>query len=145
METFTHGRLLVRVHDSTEEMAEDAARHVAGSIRRVLEGRGQTNMVVSGALSQQLFHHALARQPDVAWDRVYCFAVDEFWSPGIDPQCAVSEQPRRDLYARVRPKTVNVIRFDAPDPEAERRRYEDLITAHPPDVACMGIGRSGHI
>jgi glucosamine-6-phosphate deaminase len=63
----------------------------------------------------------------------------------MDPSCAVAEQPRRDLYTLVHPKSINTIRFDAPDPEAERRRYETLITANPPDIACLGIGRSGHV
>ena|SRR5574341_708211 len=145
MERFRLDKLEVRVHATTEEMAADAAGHVAGQLRALLAGRAEANLVVSGALSQQAFHHALVAQPDVAWDRVNCFAVDDFWSPQMDPRYAVSEQPRRDLFTRVRPRTTNVIRFDAPDPEAERRRYEELIAAHPPDIACLGIGRSGHI
>jgi len=145
MESFMLGKLKVRVHERTEDMAQDASAHVAARIRAVLETKAEVNMVVSGALSQQAFHHALAREQGVAWNRVNCYAVDEFWNLNLDAACAVAEQPRRDLYAVVQPKSVNVLRFDAPDPEAERQRYEALITAHPPDVACLGIGRSGHI
>jgi glucosamine-6-phosphate deaminase len=145
MESFVLGQLEVRVHDRTEDMALDAAGHVAARIRTLLGTQAEVNMVVSGALSQQAFHHALTREPRVAWHRVNCYAVDEFWSPALNAAYSVAEQPRRDLYAVVNPKSVHVLRFDAPDPEAERQRYEALIIAHPPDIACLGIGRSGHI
>jgi glucosamine-6-phosphate deaminase len=145
MQSLMHGRLTVRVHDSTKEMAEDAARQVAECIRALLSTKAEVNVVFSGALSQQMFHHALAREPGVEWRRVNAYAVDDFWSPRMDPECAVAQQPRRDLYETVRPKSVHTIRFDAPDPEVERSRYEALIAANPPDIACLGIGRSGHV
>jgi glucosamine-6-phosphate deaminase len=145
VESFLYGRLQVRVHETTEEMAEDAAQEVAGCIRALLATKAEVNIVFSGALSQQAFHRALARQPDIEWGRVNAYGVDEFWSPRMDPACVVAEQPRRDLYAVVRPRSVYAIRFDAPDPETERREYEALITANPPDIACLGIGRSGHV
>ena len=145
MKQFTHGKLRVRVFDTSREMAQAAARDVADRLRSLLGGKETVNAVFSGAESQQEFHRALAGEPGVDWQRVDAFAVDEFYAPGMDPAAAVANQPRRDLYERVRPRSVHVIRFDAPDPEEESRRYEALIRDHPPDIACLGIGLSGHI
>ena len=31
------------------------------------------------------------------------------------------------------------------DPEAECRRYADLLAEHPLDLCCLGIGENGHL
>jgi glucosamine-6-phosphate deaminase len=142
---FIYRKLQVYVDNTAQDMADHAAGVVAGRMRTLLETKPELNVVVSGALSQQLFHRALAAQPGVAWNNVNAFAVDDFWAPGMDPRFTVAQQPARDLYASVHLKTINTLRFDAPDPEAERRRYEALIAQHPADIALLGIGISGHI
>jgi len=133
------------VAGSAAEAAERAAADFAGLAAGLLRSRAQLNVVFAGAESQQEFHRALARRADVPWPRINAFAVDEFWAPGIPPELAVAAEPRRELYARVLIRSVNVLDPSAPDPEAERARYEALIAAHPPDLACIGIGCSGHL
>ncbi len=145
MKELKHGKLRARVFDSSRELAQAAARDVAERMRSLLAQKETINVVFSGAESQQEFHRALAGEPGIDWQRVNAFAVDDFYAPGMDPAAAVANQPWRDLYARVRPRSVHAIRFDAPDPEEEGRRYEALIRDHPPDIACLGIGISGHI
>ena len=102
-------------------------------------------MVFSGAESQVAFHSHLAGEQAIDWNRVNVFSVDELWSPELPPGCAVAAQPRRDLYRIVKPRNIHSIRFDAPDPETERARYDALVADHPADVVCIGVGVSGHI
>jgi glucosamine-6-phosphate deaminase len=139
------GLLEVCAAGSTEEMAETAAADFARSAAKLLPLRGELNVVFAGAESQGAFHAALRARTDIAWERINAFSVDEFIAPGMPAATAVCAQPKRDLYAHVPLRSVNVIAFDAPDPEAERARYEALVRRHPPDVCCVGIGRSGHI
>lgn len=143
--SFVYGKLQVYVYENVAEMSENAARQVAARIKSLLQVKPELNIVFSGALSQQLFHRALAAQTGIEWNRINAFAVDEFWWPGMDPRFTVAQQPARDLYSAVNLKSVNTIRFDAHDSEVERLRYERLITENPPDIACLGIGVSGHI
>jgi glucosamine-6-phosphate deaminase len=145
MKHFKHGTLRVRVFTGTRAMARAAAREVSERIRDLLGRKETVNIIFSGAESQQEFHRALAATPGIDWQRVNAFAVDDFHAPGMDPALSVAAQPQRDLYDRVHPRSVHAIHFDAPDPEEESRRYEALIRAHPPDIACLGIGVSGHI
>jgi glucosamine-6-phosphate deaminase len=91
------------------------------------------------------FHRALAAREDIDWSRINAFAVDDFWSPGMPAACRVAAQPARDLYSRVEPRSINTVDPDAADPEAEARRYEELLREHPPHLACIGIGVSGHL
>ena len=126
-------------------MAERAAEDFSSTAASLLGALPVIDVVFSGAQSQGAFHAALRVRQDIAWDRINAFAVDEFYSPGMPAGNAVSAQPRRDLYRHVALRSVNVIDYAAFDPEAERARYEALITKHPPHISCLGIGISGHL
>jgi len=139
------GGVFVQVGQDVVRMAEQAATDFADCARALLAHRPALNAVFAGAESQMAFHRALARRADISWSRIHAFAVDDFWAPGLPEACAVAAEPKRELYAHVHPASVNVIDPCAPDAEAEARRYEALIRAHPPHLACIGIGCSGHL
>ncbi len=145
LKQFRHCEVLVEVYEDVKGMAESAAVDAAVEIGSLLAKHGEVNVIFAGAESQMEFHRALARRKDVEWSKVNCFAVDDFWCPGMPRECRVSAQPKRDLYTGIKPKTVNFIDPDAPDAEKERKRYEELIAAHPPHLACIGMGVSGHL
>lgn len=145
MEQFRDGELQVNVFENTAEMADNAARQVGDRIKALLEIKPEVNIVFSGAKSQQQFHQALAKIADIDWSRIHVFAVDDFYCPEMNPDFAVANQPKRDLYSKVNPKSIQIIHFNAPSPEAERSRYERLLKEKRPDIACLGIGISGHI
>ncbi len=139
------GDLGVFTADSTDEMAGRAAEDFAAHAARLLRDLPEINVVFAGAESQGAFHAALRTRRTISWPRINAFSVDEFIAPGMPPENAVSAQPRRDLYRHVPLKSINVIDFDAADPEAECARYEALLAGHRPHICCIGIGMSGHI
>jgi glucosamine-6-phosphate deaminase len=145
MDTLMHGKLKVLVYPDVTEMAKAVAEDVRHRIISLLQEKEEINIVFSGAKSQQTFHQELAKIKEINWKRINAFTVDEFYCPGMNPEYTVARQPIRDLYSIVSPKSVNIINHNADDPEAERKRYEDLIKSHPADIACLGIGISGHI
>ena len=53
------------------------------------------------------------------------------------------------LLAEIAPRPnyviVNLVRFNAIDPEAECVRFEALLREKPIDILCQGIGTSGHL
>jgi glucosamine-6-phosphate deaminase len=135
----------VLVGDSTSQMAEKAASDFADHVKGLLKSKHEINVVFSGAESQSVFHRFLRERSDIEWGRINAFAVDEFYAPDLPAENAVSAQPRRDLYAYVTMKSINTIDWAAPDIEAERKRYDELVRAHPPHISCLGVGISGHI
>ena len=139
------GELEVFVDGSAGESAGRAAADFAAAAARLLGTRPELNVVFAGAESQMEFHRALARRADIDWPRINAFAVDEFWSPGMPAELIVAAEPRRELYSQVPVRSVHGPDPSAPDPEAEAERYEALLRAHPPDMACIGIGCSGHL
>ncbi len=136
--------LKVRLFGNDDELAERAARDVAGRILGVLESKAEVNLILSGAESQEKFLQALAGSAGIDWSRVNYFAVDEFHAPGMDAAHAVAAQPLR-ILSGLALKSRNVMDFAASDIEEERARYEGLIRRNRADIACLGIGVSGHI
>ncbi len=135
--------MAVSAYESTDAMARAAAGEAAEVITSTILRRGEANLLVSGAESQQSFHRALANE-SVDWLKVRAFTVDEFVAPGLPAQCAVAAQPARDLFKQVPVGEVHAPDYSAPA-EEERARYEALIEKYPPDLACVGIGVSGHV
>jgi glucosamine-6-phosphate deaminase len=138
------GKLKVLVFENDDLMAERAAEEVAREMRRVLKEKPELNIILSGAESQEKFLQALSKREGIDWTRVNYFAVDEFCAPGMDPAFRVSAQPLR-IFSHLSLKSMNVIDFAPESAEAERKRYEDLVRRSRPDIACLGIGVSGHI
>jgi glucosamine-6-phosphate deaminase len=136
--------MTVSVFRDCLSLSEQAAADVALAISEVLKNRECANVIFSGAQSQQQFHRALARHA-LPWSRVHAFSVDEFHAPHILPTCTVAAQPQRDLYEHVPLGGVHLLDHAAPDAQAERCRFERVLRESPPDVACLGVGVSGHV
>jgi glucosamine-6-phosphate deaminase len=145
MINFMDGKLKVLVYQDVKIMAKAAADDVKNIINTIFKEKDEINIVFSGAKSQQAFHMELANLQGIDWQRINVFSVDEFYCPEMNAEYAVAQQPIRDLYNVVMPKSVNVINFKADDEETERQRYEAVIKSHPADIVCLGIGISGHI
>lgn len=133
------------VYDSRAGMGEAAAKAVAESIRRCVKTLGRVNMVFAAAPSQNEFLAALVREADVDWTKVYAFHLDEYIGlPESAPQRFATFLKER-LFSFVPFKEVHYLNGNAPDIEAEIKRYSRLLETHPLDIACIGIGENGHI
>lgn len=142
---FPAGSAHVCVHGNAELSAAAAAASFAAAVQKILARKPDCNAIFAGAQSQMPFHQALCRRADIPWEKIRAFSVDDFYAPGMPPQYAVAAQPRRDLYPHVKPFEVFTLDFNALDPQAEADRYEALLRRHKPDIACIGIGISGHL
>jgi glucosamine-6-phosphate deaminase len=137
--------LKVHVAFDVDEMAHDAALDAAAWLRSVIAERGEANVMLATGNSQLLFLVELIQMPDVAWDRVRAFHMDEY--VGLAPSHSASFQRymRERVAAQLPVMEFHYLTGDAPDPEAEAARYEALLRAHPLDLCCAGIGENGHL
>jgi glucosamine-6-phosphate deaminase len=131
--------------DDLDEMARDAAVEAADALRSAVAARGEANIMLATGNSQLAFLVALIAIPDVQWDRVRAFHMDEY--VGLAPTHSASFQRymRERVAARLPVMEFNYLSGDAPDPDQEAARYEALLRAHPLDVCCAGIGENGHL
>lgn len=141
-----YGKTRVDVAADAEALGERAASAIAAVMRERLAQADEVCMILAGGESQTTFMERLAVEPDLDWQRVVCFNMDDFWDPRLAQEYSVGQFVISKLYEQVRPKAAHLVRYNAPDPEAEADRYEALVRdAGPIDILCQGIGRSGHL
>jgi glucosamine-6-phosphate deaminase len=140
-------RARLHVYPSDRTAARALARHVADAIRV------KPDLVLglpTGRTPVGFYHElsALAERGYFEFRGVTTFNLDEFL--GISPTHPGSYRSFMEthLFNRVDlpASQINLLRGDAPDPEAECERYEQAIArAGGIDVQILGIGTNGHI
>jgi len=140
-----YGKTRVVVCKDAHDLGKKAAEQVAAEMREYLRAKNEIRMVFAAGESQDTFFYALAREPDLDWRRVVCFNIDDFWDVRMPEKFTCGAQTTRGLYRLVNPKAVNLVRFNAADPDAECARFETLLREKSIDILCQGIGTSGHL
>jgi glucosamine-6-phosphate deaminase len=133
------------VYGSRSDAGRAAADAGADAMREAIARKGTVNVVFASAPSQEEVLGGLAGASGIDWSRVTAFHLDEYIGLPHDAPQAFGQFLRDRLFGRVRPGMVHFLDGNAPEPEAECRRYEQLLREHPLDVAFIGIGENGHI
>ncbi len=121
---------------------------VAGAhlIRAAIAARGHAHIIVATGASQFEMLSHLSQLPDLPWDKITGFHLDEYVGLPISHPASF----RRYLWERF------VSRLSLPmqafhflngegDSRQECERVGQILAAHPIDVAFIGIGENGHI
>ena len=135
----------VKVYSGRAEMGKGAAAETAECLRRLLGEKDVVNMVFAAAPSQNEFLAALCREPGVDWRRVHAYHMDEYIGLAPDAPQSFVRYLEEHVIGRLPFGAFHAIRGDAPDAEAECRRYAGLLADTHIDVVCLGIGENGHI
>jgi glucosamine-6-phosphate deaminase len=141
----TYGKATVRICNTRNDAGGAAAEYAAGCIRKILSVQETANIVFAAAPSQNEFLAALVATPNVDWQRINAFHMDEYIGlpPGSDQFFSLYLQ--RHLFSHVHMKNVFLLDSQASDPARECERYAALLQQCPTDLVCMGIGENGHI
>jgi glucosamine-6-phosphate deaminase len=136
----------VVIMSDKRSIGKAAAAAGAQLLREALSVRGAANIIVATGASQFEMLDALVQEPDLAWNRVTGFHLDEY--VGLPITHAASF--RRYLWERFVSRLPLPLRafhyLDAEtDPHAECRRVGEILTSHSIDVAFVGIGENGHL
>lgn len=103
-------------------------------------------MIFAAGESQMTFLDALSKEKNIDWHRIVCFNMDDFYDTGMPEEFTCGHQTRTQLYDKVRPKSFYLLKYNAPDPYREARRFEAImLDAGEFDILCQGIGTSGHL
>jgi glucosamine-6-phosphate deaminase len=141
----SYGKTEIVITDDYEDLGSKAATEVADVLRTAAQQKPVIRAVFAAGESQGSFLSALAEVPGIPWERIDCFNIDDFWEPEMPRHFTCGHQTMTQLYDRVRPKRVSLVDYAATDPQAESRRFEDLLRQGVIDVLCQGIGTSGHL
>lgn len=125
-------------------LGQAAADHAARSLRRVLSKTGSVRVVAATGASQFEFLDALTIAPDIDWNRVELFHLDEYI--GLPPSHPASF--RKYLFERLIHKTgiktYHLLDGDN-DPTGSVTRIGAELKSRPVDILFAGIGENGHL
>jgi glucosamine-6-phosphate deaminase len=139
------GSLRVQVHRDTDRLARAAADESAGVLRAAVAERGVAHAMFATGNSQVAFVETLVRHtPDVPWDHVVVFHMDEYVGLGPDHPAGFRRWIRERIVEPARPCAAHYLDGTA-QPDAECDRYAELLRRHPLDLCCLGIGENGHL
>lgn len=144
MKEITTGKLRTRIYDNRQQMGQAAAVAAAGEIRRLLEQQETVNILFAAAPSQNEFLASLQEQ-DIEWGRVNALHMDDYLGLPEDAPQRFGNFLRRHLFDHVPLRSVYFLYQKDATGDEICDRYSKILTEHPLDIVCMGIGENGHI
>ncbi len=142
---FRVDKLSVRIFETREEMGRAASEHYRERVRARHERQPLVRAIYAAAHSQDEFLRALVADAGIDFARIDAFHMDEYFGLGTEAPQLFGRFLTERLFALKPFARVNLIRSDAPDIDAEARRYEALLRQAPIDITSLGIGENGHI
>jgi glucosamine-6-phosphate deaminase len=135
----------VQIYPTPEEMGQAAAKQGAAKILSAVATYGTARIMIATGNSQQQMITALVRDPDLDWNRIEVFHMDEYVGLSPDHPASLRYWFGKNLLNSVTPAKLHLIRGEAKDSKGECQRYADLIRSAPINVCFLGIGENGHI
>jgi glucosamine-6-phosphate deaminase len=143
--TATYGALPTSIYATKAALSEAAAYEARAILSAALRARGQANIVLATGSSQLIFLDLLRRLPDIDWQAVNVFHMDEWVGIAAEHPASFRAYLRRHIVDLVKPGAFYPIPGENAEVEAICRDYAALLRAHPADLCVMGMGENGHI
>lgn len=138
-------KLKVAVYPDRLSLGAAAAGYVADHLKRLIAEKGHARVVFACAPSQNEFLAELIEQPEIPWQVVEAFHMDEYVGlPAVDPR-SFRYYLREHFLKHIELSEFHPITADASDIEDECKRYAALLNRAPIDLICLGVGENGHI
>lgn len=144
MRTTVVGALPTLVFATNAELGAAAAAEAASILQAAVAAREVANAILATGNSQLTFLQAIVEMPDVPWNHINLFHMDEYVNLPDGHPASFPAFLHRHLVDKVHPKAFfPVVAKD--DGEAGCRAYEALLRQYPADLTVMGIGENGHL
>ena len=134
----------IKTYTDRLTMSRAAARHAARVMNEAIAARGEARIIAATGASQFDFLEALTASPDIDWQAVEMFHLDEYVGLPINHPASF----RRYLLERLIDKT-SIPRFHFLDADHDAAgaaaRVGRQLSSAPIDIAFVGIGENGHL
>jgi len=142
---FTKDALSVYICDGRTELGRMSAKAVYARISELFKTKEELNLLFAAAPSQNEFLEALTAYEDIPWQRINAFHMDEYIGLDCNAPQRFGNFLKERIFDFVPFKSVNYIEGNRKELEQECQRYTELLKKYPLDIACTGIGETGHL
>jgi glucosamine-6-phosphate deaminase len=137
--------LKVHISNNAKELGISAGLRAAELIKETIDQKGFANIILATGTSQFETIQQLISDPEIQWDRVQMFHLDEYIGLSITHKASFRHYlNERFIYLVPTLKMGHLINGEI-NPVQECARLADLIQQNPIDVALVGIGENGHL
>jgi glucosamine-6-phosphate deaminase len=143
--SFKVGTLAIEVYEDRKAMGQAAATVAANRLRVLAKQHENIPVIFATGDSQRATLQALAAMPDVPWNQVIGFRMDEYVGLPEDHPASFSRYMRENLTSRV--QLLRMYEIDGAEPNVQKtcREYAELLRAHAPLLCLLGVGENGHL
>jgi len=145
MQTLLFDQLAVEIHPDTAALGYAAAQVAAQIIRGAVSARGVANVILATGNSQMAFLEALRTIPNIPWQAVNAFHMDEYVHLPPGHPAGFPLTLRRNIIDHIQIGNFFPVPGLATNIDEACHGYETLLRAHPADLCCLGIGENGHL
>jgi glucosamine-6-phosphate deaminase len=135
----------VYIRANAKEMGIAAGNTATDMISETIKNNGYANILLATGASQFETLNQLIIRTDVQWDKVTVFHLDEYIGLPSDHKASFRKYLKDRFLSKVPYLKASYLINGEEEPEKERQRLSDIITAHPIDVALIGIGENCHL
>lgn len=137
-------QLQIRILADKDSLGRAAADHAVDSLQRAIRQRGAARIIAATGASQFEFLDALTTAPEIDWERVEVFHLDEYIGIPVTHPASF----RKYLFERFINKT-GITRYHFLDGDGNAMASIDRIGKElqrmPIDLAFVGIGENAHL
>jgi glucosamine-6-phosphate deaminase len=142
---FQIDRLKVEVHPDKESAGRAAAQETAEYLRRMGSAQDAVAVIFATGASQLDMLRALVAAPDIPWNKIVGFHLDEYVDLDENHPASFRRYLRENLTSRIRMREFFAIDGSSPDHDAVCREYAERMRAAGPQLCLLGIGENGHL
>ena len=134
------------VFDTAEALGAKAGADSVARIRQAISEHGEASIIVATGMSQFAVLEILVQAPDVKWDKVTAFHLDEYIGISEAHPASFRKYLRERFVERLSGELADFHYISGEgDCAAECRRIGDLISQKRIDLCLAGVGENGHL
>lgn len=139
------GALTVRIFPTAKDAGHAAAESAAATLRELGAQRNVIGVIFATGASQVAMLHALTSMPDLPWEKIHGFHMDEYIGIDANHPASFRRYLREKLTSRVPMAAFYEIDGSAADLKMIRHDYMQKLNAADPQICLLGIGENGHL
>jgi glucosamine-6-phosphate deaminase len=137
--------LKIEIYPDRATAGAAAAHAVATAFQAITENTEVLGVIFATGVSQLATLEALTKMPDLPWDRVCGFHLDEYVGMSFDHSASFRHYLRKNLSKCVTLQEFHEIDGSTGDPEEVCREYAAKLRVQAPQLCLLGIGENGHL